>query len=47
MSRLHKHREAQSKLILCHVSIKMGTEKQEKHTVSITFLFTSGGHEAS
>jgi hypothetical protein len=24
----------------------MGTEKQEKHTVSITFLFTSEGHEA-
>jgi hypothetical protein len=24
----------------------MGTEKQEKNTVSITFLFTSEGHEA-
>jgi hypothetical protein len=24
----------------------MGTEKQEKHTVSITFLFTSEGHKA-
>jgi hypothetical protein len=24
----------------------MGTEKQEKHMVSITFLFTSEGHEA-
>jgi hypothetical protein len=24
----------------------MGTERQEKHTVSITFLFTSEGHEA-
>jgi hypothetical protein len=24
----------------------MGTEKQEKHTVNITFLFTSEGHEA-
>jgi hypothetical protein len=24
----------------------MGTEKQEKHVVSITFLFTSEGHEA-
>jgi hypothetical protein len=24
----------------------MGTEKQEKHTVSITFLFTSEGQEA-
>jgi hypothetical protein len=24
----------------------MGTEKQEKHTVSIAFLFTSEGHEA-
>jgi hypothetical protein len=23
----------------------MGTEKQEKRTVSITFLFTSEGHE--
>jgi hypothetical protein len=23
----------------------MGTEKQEKHTVSITFLFTSEGYE--
>jgi hypothetical protein len=24
----------------------MGTKKQEKHMVSITFLFTSEGHEA-
>jgi hypothetical protein len=24
----------------------MGTEKQQKHTVSIIFLFTSEGHEA-
>jgi hypothetical protein len=24
----------------------MGAERQEKHTVSITFLFTSEGHEA-
>jgi hypothetical protein len=24
----------------------MGTEKQEKHMVTITFLFTSEGHEA-
>jgi hypothetical protein len=24
----------------------MGIEKQEKHTVSITFLFTSEGHKA-
>jgi hypothetical protein len=24
-----------------------GTEKQEKHTVSITFLFTSEGQEAT
>jgi hypothetical protein len=24
----------------------MGTEKQEKHMVSITFLFISEGHEA-
>jgi hypothetical protein len=23
----------------------MGTEKQEKHMVSITFLFTSEGHK--
>jgi hypothetical protein len=38
--------EAQLKLTLCYVSFKMGTEKQEKHTVSITFLFTSEGHKA-
>jgi hypothetical protein len=38
--------EAQLKLTLCYVSFKMGTEKQEKHMVSITFLFTSEGHEA-
>jgi hypothetical protein len=24
----------------------MGTEKQEKHTVSVTFLFTAEGHKA-
>jgi hypothetical protein len=24
----------------------MGTEKQEKHMVKITFLFTTEGHEA-
>jgi hypothetical protein len=24
----------------------MGTESQEKHKVSVTFLFTSEGHEA-
>jgi hypothetical protein len=37
--------EAQLKLTLCYVSFKMGTEKQEKHMVNITFLFTSEGHE--
>jgi hypothetical protein len=37
--------EAQLKLTLCYVSFKMGTEKQEKHMVSITFLFTSKGHK--
>jgi hypothetical protein len=46
MSRLHEYREAQLKLTLCYVSFKMGTEMQEKHTVSITFLFTSEGHES-
>jgi hypothetical protein len=34
------------KLTLGYVPLKMGTEKQEKHMVSITFLFTSEGHEA-
>jgi hypothetical protein len=34
------------KITLCYVSFKTGTEKQEKHTISITFLFTSEGHEA-
>jgi hypothetical protein len=45
-SRLHVSREAQLQLTLCCVSFKTGTERQEKHTVSITFLFTSEGHEA-
>jgi hypothetical protein len=40
------NREAQLKLTLCYVSFKTGTEKQEKHMVSITFLFTSEGHKA-
>jgi hypothetical protein len=47
MSRLHEYKEAQLKLILCYVSFKTGTDKQEKHMVSITFLFTSEGHEAT
>jgi hypothetical protein len=34
------------KLTLCYVSFKMGTEKQEKHTVYITLLFTCEGHKA-
>jgi hypothetical protein len=46
ISRVHWYKEAQLKLTLCYVSFKMGTEKQERHTVSITILFTSEGHEA-
>jgi hypothetical protein len=46
MSSLHYYREAQLKLTLCYVFFKMGTEKQEKHTVSITLLFTAEGHKA-
>jgi hypothetical protein len=46
MSRLNYYKEAQLKLTLCYISFKMGTEKQEKHTVSITLLFISEGHEA-
>jgi hypothetical protein len=34
------------KLTLCYFSFKMGTEKQEKHIINVTFLFTSEGHEA-
>jgi hypothetical protein len=35
----------QLKLTLFYVSFKMGTKKQEKHMVNITFLFTFEGHE--
>jgi hypothetical protein len=37
---------AQLKLAVCYVFFKMSTEKQEQHTVSITFLFTSEGNKA-
>jgi hypothetical protein len=46
VSRLHYYKEAQLKLTLCYVSLNTVTERQEKHMVSITFLFTCEGHEA-